>query len=494
MVSQAFILLLAGSDVLSKMVMVDSPSKMPKETMSKQLTNEIGDGDVVRTNRDTSQHLDSNFRPIRPRFGKQALPDGIRPPTDVPDGFDLSTVEPQENGQFCVFKTLPIESIEKTAVQQCVHRVDKQCYFSYTTSYTPTTEDVCSENYKKKCFIEYTQTSVEETIEKCYHPMERLCAPPAYGEEPAEVCQTQYETSCVTKYKDTPVVENVEECNKVYKKSCEYVKSGYGTEKVCSNKPVKECATVPKTVFKKLPDTTCERIPFEACAPDNCKFVPGEAVCHNKTIDIAIDSPEEVCDLQPQKMCKQIYRLVPKLEPQEICEDVPREVCFTTLQNPQPTTTPLLTKWCFTPEPEENEVSQGYGAPPPSSYAPSAPVFPPPPPPQQSYAAALPPPVQVVDSYPAPPPPPPTENEVPAYPPPPTNYGAIQALAPPKTYGFKLVEPSAPPPQEYGTAPATEYSQQPASDGYGGPPSSQPDYVDYDYPEYPQNAQFSAVV
>ena len=77
--------------------------------------------------------------------------------------------------------------------------------------------------------------------------MERLCAPPAYGEEatevchhyqedhhhhdhPTQVCQTQYETSCVTKYKDTPVVEDVEECNKVYNKSCEYVKSGYGTE------------------------------------------------------------------------------------------------------------------------------------------------------------------------------------------------------------------------------------------------------------------------
>ena len=29
-------------------------------------------------------------------------------------------------------------------------------------------------------------------------------------------------------------------------------------------------------------------------------------MCHNKTIDIAIDSPEEVCDLQPQKMCKQV--------------------------------------------------------------------------------------------------------------------------------------------------------------------------------------------
>ena len=35
--------------------------------------------------------------------------------------------------------------------------------------------------------IMVTLSSVEETIEKCYHPMERLCAPPAYGEEPAEV-------------------------------------------------------------------------------------------------------------------------------------------------------------------------------------------------------------------------------------------------------------------------------------------------------------------
>ena len=122
------------------------------------------------------------------------------------------------------------------------------------------------------------------------------------------------------------------------------------------------------------------------------------------------------------------------------------QVCFTTLQNPQPTTTPLLTKWCFTPEPEENEVSTGYGAPPPSSYAPSSPVLPPPPPqqgfdleiknslsmiiliipPQQGYSAAqLPPPPPPPSSLPAPLPFP-SENEVPAYPPPPSNYGAIQ--------------------------------------------------------------------
>ena len=47
---------------------------------------------------------------------------GISPPSDVPAGFDLSTVEEQEDGQFCVYKELTIESIEKTPVQQCVHR------------------------------------------------------------------------------------------------------------------------------------------------------------------------------------------------------------------------------------------------------------------------------------------------------------------------------------------------------------------------------------
>ena len=110
--TRAFLLLLAGSGVLSKMVMLEGKGKA---MMSNRL---IGDDEVARASRDTSQHLDANFRPIRPRFifihsnqppptfglceieirhfvrfGKQqSLPDGIRPPTDVPEGFDLSTV------------------------------------------------------------------------------------------------------------------------------------------------------------------------------------------------------------------------------------------------------------------------------------------------------------------------------------------------------------------------------------------------------------------
>merc|ERR1712168_371888 len=354
-----------------------------------------------RQNRDTSEYLDDNLEPLPLSEVQQAvdlrqggadldLPPGIVPPADIPEGFDPASLEAQDDGQFCVYKTIPVEGIEKIPVQRCVHRVDTQCYFSYSTQYTPSTEDICTENYKKKCYIEYTKTSVTETVEKCYHPMERVCSPPKYGEVPNEVSQTQNETTCVTKYKDTPVVEDVEECNKVYKKVCEYVKEGYGKKRVCNNKPVNECGTVSKTVYKKLPDTTCERIPFEACAPDNCEFVPGEPVCHNKTVDIGIDSPEEVCDLQPQKMCKQVYRLVPKLAPQEICEEVPREVCYTTLKNPRKVSTPLLTKWCFKPEEEKEEPVQEYGAPPPHYPPPPAPAYPPPPPP--AYIAQPPPP------------------------------------------------------------------------------------------------------
>ena len=70
-----------------------------------------------RRNRDTSNHLDENLQPIPFQGAEQevgltqggGLPGGVVPPADVPEGFDLSTVEPQEDGQFCVFKKLSIE-------------------------------------------------------------------------------------------------------------------------------------------------------------------------------------------------------------------------------------------------------------------------------------------------------------------------------------------------------------------------------------------------
>ena len=59
------------------------------------------------------------------------LPPGMTLPTDIPEGFDLSSVEPQEDGQFCVFKKLSLEGIEKIPVQQCVHKVMIRYYYSH---------------------------------------------------------------------------------------------------------------------------------------------------------------------------------------------------------------------------------------------------------------------------------------------------------------------------------------------------------------------------
>jgi hypothetical protein len=51
-------------------------------------------------------------------------------------------------------------------------------------------------------------------------------------------------------------------------------------------------------------DTKCNKHPVQYCAANGCKFEPGEKECHNKTVQSAVDVPEESCDLVPQKTCQ----------------------------------------------------------------------------------------------------------------------------------------------------------------------------------------------
>ena len=72
-----------------------------------------------RQNRDTSDHLDENLQPVFPNAnqavdlrqggGNRNLPGGVVPPADIPEGFDPSSLEAQDDGQFCVYKTIPVE-------------------------------------------------------------------------------------------------------------------------------------------------------------------------------------------------------------------------------------------------------------------------------------------------------------------------------------------------------------------------------------------------
>merc|ERR1712098_688612 len=84
---------------------------------------------------------------------------------------------------------------------------------------------------------------------------------------------------------------------------------------------------VKKTVKKYTPITGCTKEPRELCAPAGCGFVQGEEECYDKVQTVVQDVPKEECNLEPERSCNYVTKLVPKLTPKLECADVPNEVC-----------------------------------------------------------------------------------------------------------------------------------------------------------------------
>ncbi len=59
--------------------------------------------------------------------------------------------------------------------------------------------------------------------------------------------------------------------------------------------------------------------------------------------------PEETCNLEPQKICRHVTKLVPHLKPAEECVDIPKEVCSRSRRNPRKVQKPVIKKWCYVP-------------------------------------------------------------------------------------------------------------------------------------------------
>ena len=98
-------------------------------------------------------------------------------------------------------------------------------------------------------------------------------------------------------------------------------------------------------------DTTCEKLPVEICGA-GCVTEEGPEECHDKQIDSLVDVPEEVCDLNPQKTCRLVTKLVPSLDPKEECTTVPKETCNLRFSQPSLERKPLRTEWCLDEEGE----------------------------------------------------------------------------------------------------------------------------------------------
>merc|ERR1712180_210563 len=235
-------------------------------------------------------------RSQRARSGRQES-------TAVQGGIDFSGCqEDPDTGLCCVEKEETITSPEKEPVLECTHKNVEQCHYSYVTQFSPSQEEVCEENFEKQCQITFKQQAFNETVKKCYRPVEKVCN----GQGPEE-CRTVYESSCTTKY-------------------------------------------VEKQPGKFVGDTSCEKLPIEICGA-GCTFEEGAEECHDKVLTSLVDVPEEVCDLNPQKICKFVTKLVPKLKPEHQCTIVPKETCTLKFNTPKQVPKPLLTKWCLDPTP-----------------------------------------------------------------------------------------------------------------------------------------------
>ena len=229
----------------------------------------------------------------RSRRGKQIDPSGV----------DFSGCEADpDTGLCCVEKVEQVTTLQKDPILECTHKNVEQCHYTYVTEFRPTQEEVCEENFEKNCQISFKQKAFNETVKKCYKPVEKVCN----GQGPEE-CRTVYESSCTTKY-------------------------------------------VEKQPGKFVGDTSCEKLPIEICGA-GCTYEEGPEECHEKVVASLVDVPEEICDLNPQKTCRYVTKLVPKLEPKHECTIVPQETCNLRFTQPRQVPKPLQTRWCLDPTP-----------------------------------------------------------------------------------------------------------------------------------------------
>ena len=234
----------------------------------------------------------------RVRQGRQEAP-------AVQGGVDFSSCQPDpDSGLCCVEKLETIQSVEKDPILECTHKNVEKCHYTYVTQFTPAQEEVCEENFEKTCQITFKQMAAEETVKKCYKPIEKVCN----GQGPEE-CRTVYESSCTTKY-------------------------------------------IEKQPGKFVGDTKCEKLPIEICGA-GCVTEEGPEECHDKVITSLVDVPEEVCDLNPQKVCKFQTKLVPNLKPAHKCTIIPKETCHLKFDTPRTVDKDLKTKWCLDDTPPE---------------------------------------------------------------------------------------------------------------------------------------------
>merc|ERR1712142_1340668 len=145
------------------------------------------------------------------------------------------------NGRICVNKVMLTYETQYDEVMTCDHQYSKQCHETYTTVYEPHQEQECDEKFNKICAIEYEDIANNVEVE-----------------------------------------DDITNCTTVYEKKCKPVVLGLKTKEKCDSWPVEKCTLNKQLVKKYTPETKCEKVPREVCAPEGCCIKEGPLNCQNR--------------------------------------------------------------------------------------------------------------------------------------------------------------------------------------------------------------------
>jgi len=333
------------------------------------------------------------------QFGDAMGPDASTDPdrNKYPDQSQLNprqqeeATEEKKEDVRCIKKLMQVEETVYEEKVKCQHTFSEKCHDTFITDYVPTQEKKCETSFDKNCHITYKPMMFEEDVEICNEPLTKTCNNNTIGQGET-VCNTHYETICETRYKEHEVKQDEPECEMVIEKKCKEVtipvpniqfrrRRQVGDPDVggapaltsgdlgpdvdvdlaedtdslvsigeeCEEWPVQKCTLQEKVVKKTTPNTACEKIPKEICAPSNCVVAPSKKHCRTETRALLQNIPTEECDLEPQEHCKMETVLVPRLIQQPNCIKVPKEVCVNERVNPKKVSRPVVKEWCYKP-------------------------------------------------------------------------------------------------------------------------------------------------
>jgi len=352
---------------------------------------------------------DASVDPERNQFSSQPQ---LNPRQQAGDDNDtpLEEDKPVDEEVRCINKVMQVEETVYDKVIKCQHTFTEKCHDTFITDYVPTQERKCETSFSKNCHITYKPMMFEETVELCNEPLQKVCNNDTVGQG-EEICKTHYETNCETRFKEHEVEQDEPVCKMVTERKCNDVRVpvpestrfllrrnrrqavddngapaladdtglpplagnnglGPGGEipqiegnqleslsdkdllsigEECEDWPVQKCELVKKTVKKVNPETSCQKMPREICAPGNCVVKPSEKKCRKEKKSLVQNIPTEDCDLEPQENCKMETVLVPRLIQQPNCIKVPKEICVNSKGNPKKVKKPVVKEWCYKP-------------------------------------------------------------------------------------------------------------------------------------------------